>query len=157
VRRRVPPWLGTLLLALVTGCTYGPSYTIVEKRVKPSHFKFIPVVNKEEPGAGGWRAACLYFHLAHDDGRAFICRVGIEVPMETEESGPFGVTRAQRVAARCANEAADLALGATTAATPLGLACTSFITTYTLIFERAAKGGRITRSCRPEADAAAVH
>lgn len=115
--------LSALLSTLLTGCSYGSSYTIVEKRVRPSHFKFVPVVDKQEPGAGGWRAACLFFHLAHDDGRAFICKVGVEVPMET-------------------------------AATPLGPACTSFITAYTGIFERAAKGGRITRSCRPEAEAA---
>lgn len=150
-------WVPLVLAALLTGCTYGPSYTIVEKRVRPSHFRFVPVVNKVEPGAGGWQAACLYFHLAHDDGRSFICKVGIEVPMETEEEGPFSVTRAQRLAARCANEAADLSLGATTAATPLGLACTSFIAAYAGIFDRAAKGGRITRSCRPEAETVALH
>ncbi len=70
-------------MAQATGCSAGAGYTLVEKRVRPGHFKFVPVVKHGEPGAGGWRAACLYLRLAHEEGRAFMCRVGIAVPMET--------------------------------------------------------------------------
>jgi hypothetical protein len=144
--------LTALLLALATGCTSGASYTIVEKRVRPNHFKFVPVVNQDEPGAGGWRAACLYLRLAHDDGRAYMCKVGVEVPMETDEAGPISVTRAQHVAAKCANESADLAFVATTAATPLGIACSSFIATYRVVLKRYLAGSRVDPACRSEAE-----
>jgi hypothetical protein len=144
--------LAALLLALATGCTSGASYTIVEKRVRPSHFKFVPVINQDEPGAGGWRAACLNLRLAHDDGRALMCKVGVEVPMETKKAGPISITQAQRVAARCANAAADLAFVATTAATPLGIACTSFIGTYRVILKRDLPGSRVDPVCRRETE-----
>jgi hypothetical protein len=141
-----------LALLLVTGCGAGAGYTIVEKRVKPSHFRFVPIVEQKGLGAGGWQAACLDLRLAHDDGRAFLCKVGVEMPMETQKLGPISVNRAQRLAAQCANEAADLALSATTRATPLGMACTSFITTFDARLGLSVKGSRVFSRCRPEAE-----
>jgi hypothetical protein len=84
-----------LFLVLATGCSYGAGYTLVEKRVRPSHFRFVPIVEQGEPGAGGWQASCLNLRLAHDDGRAFLCKVGVEMPMETEKLGPIPPSRAQ--------------------------------------------------------------
>ena len=73
--------------------------------------------------------------------------------METEELGPISVSRTQHVAARCANKAADVAFGATTAATPLGIACTSFIGAYRVTLKRDLAGSRVDPACRPEAAA----
>jgi hypothetical protein len=64
--------------------------------------------------------------------------------------------RAQRVAANCANQAADLAFAATTAATPLGIACSSFIATYDTTLRLGIAGSRVRPRCRPEAEAAAA-
>lgn len=142
-------------LALIAGCSHGTGYTFVEKRVKPSHFKFVPIVAQVDPGPGGWRAACLYLRLAHDIGSAFMCKVGVEVPIETDEAGPVSVSRAQLLASRCANEAADFAFSSSTPATPLGIACTSFIGTYRVTLNRALAGSRVVPYCRPEAESAA--
>ncbi|HZI09561.1 MAG TPA: hypothetical protein VE153_04160 [Myxococcus sp.] len=144
-----------LVLLPATGCASGGGYTIVEKRVRPSHFRFVPIVESQEPGPGGWQAACLDLRLAHDNGRAHLCKVGVEMPMETEELGPIPVSRAQRLAAKCANEAADLALGATTRATPLGMACTSFIGAFRIRLDFTVAGSRVSSRCKPEAESIA--
>jgi hypothetical protein len=144
-----------LFLVLATDCSYGAGYTLVEKRVRPSHFRFVPIVEQGEPGAGGWQEACLDLRLAHDDGRAFLCKVGVEMPMETGELGPIPPSRAQRLAAKCANEAADLALSATTPATPLGMACTSFVNTFRVRLKITVKGARVESFCRTEAESTA--
>ncbi len=142
------------VLLLATGCSYGVGgYTIVEKRVRPSHFRFVPIVEQTEPGAGGWQAACLALRLAHDDGRAFMCKVGVEMPTESGQLGPISVSRAQRLAAKCANEAADLALSATTPTTPLGMACTSFVETFRVTLRIAVEASRVRSFCRPETEA----
>jgi hypothetical protein len=117
----------------------------------PRHFKFSPVIEKEEPGAGGWRAACVHLRLQHDMGPALMCIFGVEVPLETAKAGPISVTRAQYAAARCANLAAHIALGATTGETPLGIACTSFIETFRATLQRELVGTRVTTYCRGEA------
>lgn len=154
-RRALPVlWLSSLMLG--AGCSHGTGYTIVEERVKPSHFKFVPIVQPVDPGPGGWRAACLYLRLAHDTGTAFMCKVGVEVPMETAEAGSISASQAQRTAARCANEAADFAFSTSTAATPLGMACTSFIGTYRVTLNRTLAGSRVVPYCRPEAESAAA-
>jgi hypothetical protein len=74
------------------------------------------------------------------------------VPLETTEAGPISEARAKRVAANCANLAADMALSAVTPEEPLGMACTSFIETYTATLWRALKGTRVTRQCREVAE-----
>lgn len=137
-----------LLLPLLAGCTVGSSYTLVEGRLKPSHFKFATIVEQQEESPGGWRAACLHLRLSHDTGAAAICTVGVEVPIATKQKGPISLSRAQRVAANCANLAADIAFAPTTPATPLGLACTSFIQTYNATLQRAITGTRVNTYCR---------
>ncbi len=145
---RCAPWVAILSLPLLTGCMGGRSYTVVEGRLKPSHFKFTTIVEQQEARPGGWRAACLRLRLSHDTGAAAICTVGVEVPLETELKGPISLTRAQRVAANCANLAADIAFGPTTRETPLGLACTSFINTYNVTLQRAIAGTRVNTYCQ---------
>lgn len=143
-----------LLLLLATGCTAGSSYTIVEGHMKPSHFQFVDIVKQQEAGAGGWRAACVHLHLKHAGGPLYICKFGVEMPMETGD-GPLSVPLAQRTAADCANLAATTALGATTPATPLGLACESFKAAFKATLGRAVEGSRVMTLChkatRPEA------
>lgn len=150
MRGRSALGVAVLLLPLLAGCTAGRSYTVVEGRLKPSHFKFAPVVEKEGPGPGGSRAACIHLRLQHDVGPSYMCVFGVEVPLETTKAGPISVTRAQRVAADCANLSAGIAFSATTAETPLGLACTSFIETYRASLARALRGTRVTTYCRDE-------
>lgn len=140
-----------VLLALAPGCVVERTITIVEKHVTPKSFKFVTVVEKTGRGAGGWRAACLRLTLKHDPGDdSYVCNVGVEVPMKTREEGTIHLLRAKRVAAACANEAADLAFTPTTPATPLGIACSSFIATYGVVLGKAILGTRVTTQCRPE-------
>jgi hypothetical protein len=139
--------LGVVLIPLATGCTAGGSYTIVEKHVEPRHFKFVDVVNQEEQGPGGWRAACLHLRLQHAAGPFYLCKFGVEMPKENGDAGPISLPLAQRIAADCANLAADTALGATTPATPLGLACESFKKAFKAILWRAVEGSRVKTLC----------
>jgi hypothetical protein len=140
--------LAILSLPLLTGCMGGRNFTIVEGRLKPSHFQFTTIVEQHEARPGGWRAACLHLRLSRDTGASTVCTVGVEVPLQTEMKGPISLTRAQRVAANCANLAAELAFGPTTPETPLGLACTSFIHTYNATLQRALAGTRVNTYCR---------
>jgi hypothetical protein len=139
--------LGVLLFALATGCTAGGSYTIVEKHVEPRHFNFVDVVGKRGKGPGGWRAACLHLRLQHTAGPFYLCRLGVEMPKHTTNEGPLSVPLSQRIAADCANLAADMALGATTPATPLGLACESFKKTFDATLSRSVKGSKVMTIC----------
>lgn len=139
--------LGVMLLALATGCTAGGSYTIVEKHVEPRHFKFVDVVSKKGKGPGGWRAACLHLRLQHTAGPFYLCKLGVEMPKENGDAGPISLPLAQRIAADCANLSADTALGATTPATPLGLACESFKKTFNVVLRGAVKGSRVVTLC----------
>jgi hypothetical protein len=142
-----------LLLALATGCMAERGYTLVEKHVTPGSFKFVTVVEKTEPGAGGWRVACLYLSLQHDMGPNYLCKMGVEVPIETTLGGVISEMRARRVAADSANAAADLAFGPMGPETPLGIACSSFRTTYDVVLRKALKGSRVRVDCRAEAEA----
>ncbi len=152
--RLLPLLPSVLLLLLSTGCAAGGGYTIVEGRMRPSHFKFVDIVQQKGPGAGGWRAACVHLHLMHAGGPGYVCKFGVEVPMETGE-GPISLTLAQRIAADCANLAATVAFEATTPATPLGLACEGFKAAFKTTLGRAAEGSRVMTVChkatRPEA------
>lgn len=136
---------GVLLLA--SGCVVERSYTIVEKHLEPHHFQFVTVVNKKGPVAGGWRAACLHLKLEHKGGPIYLCKMGVEMPMQTEKEGPFSLPLTQRIAADCANLAADMALGATTPETPLGLACESFKKAFGLVLDGAVMGSRVRQRC----------
>ncbi|XXF80672.1 hypothetical protein P2318_13240 [Myxococcaceae bacterium GXIMD 01537] len=148
-RAHLPVVTALLLLAAMGGCTFGSSYTLVEGRLKPSHFRFVTVIEKTGAEPGGWRAACIHLNHRNDTGAAYLCKFGVEVPLSTSQGGDISTPQAQRVAARCANLVAPLSFGATTAATPLGLACTSFIQEYRAALDRALPGSRVTQSCRP--------
>ena len=139
-----------LLLPWSTGCAAPGGHTLVEGRMKPGHFKFAPVIEKTGAGAGGWRAACVHLRLARTTGESYLCIFGVEVPVATTQLGPVSIPRAQRVAADCANLAAQMAFGPTTDETPLGMACTGFIVEFNAVLQRALMGTRVTRYCRDE-------
>lgn len=147
MRGRFLPLLGVMLLSLTASCTAGGSYTIVEKHVEPRHFKFVDIVSHQEEGPGGWRAACLHLRLQHAGGPVYLCKFGVEMPKETGKSGPISYPLSQRIAADCANLAADTAFGATTPATPLGLACETFKKTFKATLWRAVEGSKVVTIC----------
>jgi hypothetical protein len=127
------------LLMCSSGCVIG--------RIQPSHFQFVTVVEKTEPGAGGWRAACVHAKVTNGGTKAsIICRFGVEMPVENYE-GPISIPLAQRVSADCANTAADIVLGSATDETPLGLLCENFKTAYDSILNRAIAGAHVTKMC----------
>lgn len=80
-----------LLSALPSGCATRKSSdlcagtepsTLVESLTDPDDFHFVIVVPKRGKGAGGWQAACVPFHLKRDTGELFICKLGVEMPVE---------------------------------------------------------------------------
>jgi hypothetical protein len=96
-------------------------------RVQPEHFQFVTTVEKTEVGADGWREACIHANMLNmATHERFVCKVGIGMPIETEAVGPISNPLAQRIAADCANQAADIVIGSATASTTPGLACESF-------------------------------
>jgi hypothetical protein len=127
--------LAVLLAVSATGCSASGGYTVVEGRLKPGHFNFVPIIERKEPGGDGWQAACVHLVL-----------ISVEMPIETT-TGPISLVRARRHAAECANLAAQVALKATTPETPLGIACTNFVQTYFVLLGRALRGSRVTRRC----------
>jgi hypothetical protein len=113
----------------------------------PRHFDFVTVVEKTEPGAGGWRAACLHVPVVNtQDLSTFVCRFGVEMPIETKADGYMSVTLAQRIAADCANEAGRIVLRAPTSPSP-GLVCEQFKKKFNEILERAVRGSRVKTEC----------
>jgi len=78
---------------------------------------------------------------------SFICKVGIGMPIETEVAGPISNSLAQRIAADCANQAADIVIGAATASTTPGLACESFKKTFHKVLNKAVQGSRVGTLC----------
>lgn len=140
-----PRHLVVLLLPLVAGCT-GSSITLVRGRIQPRHFSFVTVVEKTDEGPDGWRAACIHAHVQRTTGDSYICRFGVEMPIENR-NGPISTPLAQRIAARCANEAAYTFFKSTTPETPLGLACEGFKKTYHLVLNRALSGSRVKTQC----------
>jgi hypothetical protein len=134
-----------LLLLLLSGCA------VVEGSLRPEHFQFVDVVSKKGSGAGGWRAACVHVGIRKRvTGDLFLCRFGVEIPIETEDQGFISVERAQSIAAKCANLAARNVLSLTTKETPLGIACEVFKTEYGLILNGTVKGSRVPRMCHEQ-------
>ncbi|XXF80386.1 hypothetical protein P2318_11715 [Myxococcaceae bacterium GXIMD 01537] len=144
------------LLLLAAGCSMGGSYTLVEKHMQPSHFRFVDVIEKTAPGPDGWRAACVHLSLRHAGGSAFICRFGVEMPIATLADGMIPAPLAQRIAADCSNLAAELAFSSTTPATPLGLACESFKKAFRGTLGRAVAGARVMTVCHASAEPTVV-
>jgi hypothetical protein len=138
--------LAVLLAVSATGCSASGGYTVVEGRLKPGHFNFVPIIERKEPGGDGWQAACVHLVLKRALGEPYTCIFSVEMPIETT-TGPISLVRARRHAAECANLAAQVALKATTPETPLGIACTNFVQTYFVLLGRALRGSRVTRRC----------
>ncbi|WP_375769160.1 hypothetical protein NR798_47085 [Archangium gephyra] len=131
-----------LLLLLLSGCA------TVEGSLKPEHFQFVNQVSKRGKGAGGWRVACVHVGIRKSATRElFLCRFGVEVPVENGRQGYIPVERAQGVAAKCANLAAKNILRLTPKETPMGIACEAFKTEYHLILNDTIMGARVTRTC----------
>ncbi|RKH46545.1 hypothetical protein [Corallococcus sicarius] len=139
--------VGLGLLCWMTGCATGTG-TVVEGSLQPRHFRFVTVVEKTEPGAGGWQAACVRVPLRRDTGEVFLCELGIGMPIENGDIGPIPVPLAQRISADCANLAAQTVFSAATPVTALGLACEDFRNTFTLALSKAIIGSRVSKTCR---------
>ncbi|MCY1081747.1 hypothetical protein [Archangium lansingense] len=128
-----------MMLLLLAGCTIN--------HYLPRHFDFVTVVEKTEPGAGGWRAACLHVPVINSQGLStFVCRFGVEMPIETEAEGYISETLAQRIAADCATEAGRIVLRAPSSPSP-GLVCEQFKKKFNEILGRAVKGSRVMTEC----------
>ncbi|WNG40173.1 hypothetical protein F0U60_45535 [Archangium minus] len=129
-----------LVLPTLAGCTFN--------RLQPGHFQFVTVIEKTEPGAGGWRAACIHARMTNmTTYDSFVCKFGVGMPLETGEVGSISTVLAQRIAADCGNQAADIVIDSATAATTPGLACQEFKDTFDMILNRAVLGSRVTTLC----------
>ncbi|HEX8699523.1 MAG TPA: hypothetical protein VF815_11845 [Myxococcaceae bacterium] len=133
-------------LLLLPNCATG-TMTLVEGSVGPEHFHFVTVVRQQGEAPGGWRAACIHIPLSRTTGESFLCRMGVEMPIKTEADGLLSTPLAQRISADCANLAAQIALGAVTPATPLGVACESFKEHYRVFLNNAVSGSRVRTLC----------
>jgi hypothetical protein len=124
----------------------------VEGGLKPEHFQFVDVVQKRGKGAGGWRAACVHVGIRKRiTNELFLCKFGVEMPIENAKQGFISVERAQSVAAKCANLAASNILSLTTKETPMGIACELFKTEYELVLSNTISGAHATRVCDAKA------
>ena len=135
-----PLLLSVLLLPTLSGCVFN--------RLQPSHFQFVTVIERTEPGAGGWRAACIHARMTNMTTEdSIVCKFGVEMPLETDEVGPISTSLAQRIAADCGNQAAEAVFDSATAATTPGLACQEFKTTFDQLLNRAVLGSRVQTLC----------
>ncbi|WP_434301164.1 hypothetical protein [Corallococcus exiguus] len=134
---------------MLTGCAMRTG-TVVEGSLQPRHFRFVTVVSKTEPAAGGWREACLHVPLRRETGEVFRCTLGVGVPVQSSQLGDIPVELAQRISADCANLAAQTVFSATTPVTALGLACTEFRNAFTLALGGAIEGSRVNQMCHAE-------
>lgn len=147
---RVLGWSCTLAawLALGVGCVPSArgTRTIVTGAIEPRHFQFVTVVKQRDNKPGGWQAACVHVNIKRDTGESFLCKFGVEVPIETDD-GPFSVPLAQRISAERANEAAHLVFGVATPESGLGLLCEGFKTTFGKLLEASIRGSRVKTAC----------
>ncbi|PTL79695.1 hypothetical protein DAT35_33375 [Vitiosangium sp. GDMCC 1.1324] len=134
----LPPLL-VVMLPILAGCSIN--------RYQPGHFRFVTVVEQTEPGAGGWRAACIHAVVINKATfEPFVCKFGVGMPIETEEVGPMSTLLAQRIAADCANGALSRVLASPISPSP-GLVCEQFKNTFDEILDRAVLGSRVTTLC----------
>jgi hypothetical protein len=137
-------------LLLLPGYAAWAGQTLVEGELKPEHFQFATVVKHRGEGAGGWRAACLHVGIKRSTGELYICKMGVGMPIQTETEGLVSHSLAQRIAAECANAAAQVAFAPTTPATALGLACESFKSAYRLALGGALSGSSVRTECHEQ-------
>lgn len=120
--------------------------TLVEGSLQPHHFQFVTIVPRTVQGADGWREACIQVSLRRTAGDAYLCRLGVGMPLENKD-GVIPIERAQTVAARCANLSAQFAFESVTPATPLVLACQRFNDAYGATLRGMVEGSRVSLQC----------
>jgi hypothetical protein len=126
-------------LPVLTGCSIN--------HYQPSHFRFATIVEQAEPGASGWRAACIHATVINRSTLdPFFCKFGVGMPIETEEVGFMSDALAQRIAADFANTALRDVLASPVSSLP-GLVCEQFKNTFDEILDRAVRGSRVTTLC----------
>lgn len=139
------------LLPLV-GLSSGCAAALVTGRIRTEHFQFVTTVPQTEPGAGGWRAACVHAQITNGDTKeAYTCTLGVEMPIETG-SGPISTRLAQRISADCANDAAYAVLSTMTTPPPpppLYTLCMSVRKAFALRLAVAIRGSRVMSTCDP--------
>lgn len=148
------PYALPVLFLLLSGCAGPRTITLVEGQLEPRHFRFVTIVEQRGDEPGGWRAACLRLPIQSDTGEKIICKMGVDMPIKTEEDGLISPPLAQRIAANCANSAAQLAFTSTTIETPMGIVCEGFKGTFNSILDAAVAGSRVKTACHPRAESA---
>jgi len=129
-----------LLLPLLSGCATAG--------VQPWQFQFVTVVEKTEPGADGWREACIHAFVENMTTRdAYICKIGVGMPIQTKNNGYITTREAQSLAAECANRAAERAIQPAPATSPSALVCQSFKDTYNELLNELVVGARVRLAC----------
>jgi hypothetical protein len=117
---------------------------------QPSHFQFTTIVEKTEPGADGWRAACIHATVINRSTlEPFFCNFGVGMPIETEEFGFMSEALARRISADCANKALSDVIAAPASPLP-GLVCIQFRKTFGKILNGAVTGSKVTTLCEEE-------
>lgn len=140
-----------LALGLLPGCVGPPTTTIVTGMVEPKQIRFVTVTQAEPGATGGWQAACIHVRMTRSGTEvSFVCRFGIEMPVQNNE-GPISVALAQRVAADRINEAAHWILGSATPASPLGILCETFKRTLAPRVAASLAGAKMTYLCNSKA------
>jgi hypothetical protein len=133
------PRLLVVVPTVLTGCSIN--------HYQPGHFRFTTIVEKTEPGAGGWRAACIHATVINRSTlEPFFCKFGIGMPIETEGVGFMSEALAQRIAADCANKALGDVIASPVSPLP-GLVCEQFKSTFDDTLARAVRGSRVTTLC----------
>jgi hypothetical protein len=136
------------LVVLSSGCV-----STVVGRIQPEHFQFTSAVPKTEPGSGGWRVACVHAQVKNGDtGDVYICAIGVEMPIESED-GPISTPLAQRVSADCANDAAYAVLSTMTQPPPppLYTLCSNIRAAFDVRLSMAIRGSRVMQICHARA------
>jgi hypothetical protein len=114
--------------------------------MEPRHFQFVTVVKQTGDEPGGWRAACVHVNIQRVTGESFLCRFGVDVPIENDD-GPFSIPLAQRIAAERANETAQFVFSSATPASGLGLLCEAFKTKFGALLGASIRGSRVKTAC----------
>jgi hypothetical protein len=127
----------------------------VTGQIQPAHFQFTTTLAQTEPGAGGWRVACIHAQIkSGDTGEVYTCQIGVEMPLENGD-GPISTRLAQRLSAQCANEAAYAVLLPLTnkppPPPPLYTLCTAVRNAYGVRLNAAIGGSRVMPTCDPKA------
>jgi hypothetical protein len=132
--------LSALALPLLSGCILGG--------VQPGQFQFVTIVEKTEPGEGGWREACLHALVENMTTRdSFVCTIGVGMPIQNKQNGFITTWAAQSIAAECANKASELAILPAPATAPSALVCQGFRDQYSALLDKAVRGSRVTGMC----------